>query len=150
MTNEEIAAELERLNEKATPGPWAVEPIRGYTTDYIVTLHPDYAPDRVRRHRNYVGETGLGSGQTEQRFSQDAALIAFYRTHHAAIVSALRGNVPAGFVIVPREPTNKMLQAHPIASDLLPVEVVMKRRRKIWAAMLTAAQEQPASLEPKP
>ncbi len=88
MTRAELT-ELKRLLEEATPGPWAVYPVGGYTQDEIVTEHPYYTPKPSRPHANHVvdlspplgdhpdaiGTVGLAAGHPEQRFSQNAALI---------------------------------------------------------------------------
>ena len=79
---ESLAAEVRRILELekiATPGPWRVEPQKGYTDDYIVTLHPDFAPDSDKPWRHYIGETGHAGGKPTQNFSNDAALIAALR-----------------------------------------------------------------------
>lgn len=66
MTNEEIAAELERLNEKATPGP-----LKKVALAHVV--------------REPVG------GSDHAEYSEaDAMIFKTYRNNHAAIVSALR------------------------------------------------------------
>ena len=63
---------LRELLAKATPGPWRVNPVKGYTDDQIVTDHPDF---QQSPHGNYVGETGLASGHKAHRYMADSALI---------------------------------------------------------------------------
>lgn len=69
-------AELAAMLDRATPGPWRVVPVKGYTDDQIVTDHPDY---QQKPHGNYIGETGFAAGHKRQNFSNDAALMVLSR-----------------------------------------------------------------------
>ena len=75
MIPDSILREILLAAKTATPGPWKVVPIKGYTEDYIVTEHPDW---QGPMHTNYIGETGLAAGQgtRPQKFQHDSAYIA--------------------------------------------------------------------------
>lgn len=90
MSLEDLLKRVTEAGEGRTPGPWFVKPMKGYTDDYILTSHPDWAPSQEKKFRNYVGECGLAGGQTEQRFSQDAAFIVALENAWPEIEALLR------------------------------------------------------------
>lgn len=58
--------------------------------------------------------------------------------------AAVQANVPDGWVMVPVEPTPKMVDAtwdHPVDREG-GIESQNKRNKRIWAAMLTASQKE--------
>ncbi len=69
---------LEDAARKATPGPWAVEPVKGYCDDFIITLHPDH---QAKPWGRVVAEVGLAAGQKKaadggEQYVNDGAYIA--------------------------------------------------------------------------
>ena len=87
MNKQQLIARILELDEKATPAPWKVNPIEGYTEDIIVTEHKDY---QKPPHGNYVAETGLAAGHPKQNFESDSALIAEYRTLAVELAKACK------------------------------------------------------------
>ena len=53
---DDLVKKLRIAAEKATPGPWYVEKVKGYTIDYVKTKHPDHAPTENNKHRNLIAE----------------------------------------------------------------------------------------------
>lgn len=79
-------AELRRLCEAATPGPWDVEPVRGHCEDYVVTRHEDHQQKPWGR---LIGEFNFNAGHAKQNYSNDAKFVAAARTAIPALLDAL-------------------------------------------------------------
>ena len=77
MTPERIA-ELRALCDAATPGPWYVNRIKGYTDNQIETTDPAHVARKPWGH--VVATTGLGAGDvSQQKFERDSDFIAAAR-----------------------------------------------------------------------
>lgn len=66
-------AELRKLAEAATPGPYEVRPQKGYTEDDIVTLHDDFQGPHFSSH---ICTVSHAAGHKVQKFVHDSAFIA--------------------------------------------------------------------------
>ena len=94
MTNP-IAAELERLAEIATPGPWSMDHSGSHRSEqevHVVMLGPQRLFDTLNSEVAVI-ECEADDDGSSYRDSQGAAnfaLIEAYRNHHATIIAALR------------------------------------------------------------
>ena len=77
---------IKAREKKATPGPWRVEPLKGYTEDYILTDDPEF---QTKPWGNFIGSTAYGAGQSKQNCSKDADFIAQAREDIPDLLSAL-------------------------------------------------------------
>jgi hypothetical protein len=87
MENKLDLVALKKAAEGATPGPWKVKPIKGYTDDYVVTEHPDY---QQKPHGAHIAEVGYAAGHTKQNFQENARFIAL--ANPTTILSLLAEN----------------------------------------------------------
>jgi len=90
MTPNEIADELERLEGKATPGPWRTNTLTSFGQDWPVGVVMDCG-DTDHAGKLLVTTDGVrASALNGSDAETDAALIVAMRNHLPAIIAALR------------------------------------------------------------